>query len=82
AQCNTGAVQCCNSIEKADSPSATRLLGLVGATVADPNVLVGLGCTDVNVLAANGLNCAQQPACCEENQFNGLVNVGCTPASL
>ncbi|KIJ50777.1 hypothetical protein M422DRAFT_27303 [Sphaerobolus stellatus SS14] len=46
------------------------------------SAIVGLGCTEVPVIAgAVGPDCAQQPVCCTDNDFNGLVNIGCTPIS-
>ncbi|KIJ25111.1 hypothetical protein M422DRAFT_273969 [Sphaerobolus stellatus SS14] len=83
SQCNTGDAQCCNSVTKASDPSATTILGLLGIVLQDVDVLVGLGCTPITVIGAgSGANCAQQPVCCENNSFNGLINIGCTPISL
>ncbi|KIJ48484.1 hypothetical protein M422DRAFT_247834 [Sphaerobolus stellatus SS14] len=83
SQCNTGDAQCCNTVESASSPSAATLIGLLGIVVQGVDVLVGLGCTPISVIAiSQGANCAQQPVCCTNNNFNGLINVGCTPISL
>ncbi|KIJ48525.1 hypothetical protein M422DRAFT_81792, partial [Sphaerobolus stellatus SS14] len=79
SQCNTGDAQCCNSTSSASNPSTAALLGLLGIVVQGVDVLVGLGCTPITVIGAGqGANCAQQPVCCTNNNFNGLVNVGCT----
>ncbi|KIJ48249.1 hypothetical protein M422DRAFT_162840 [Sphaerobolus stellatus SS14] len=83
SQCNTGNAQCCNTVESASTPSAAQLLGLLGIVVQGVDALVGLGCTPITVIGAGqGANCAQQPVCCTNNNFNGLINVGCTPLSL
>jgi len=83
SQCNTGDAQCCNSATSATDPTAAGLLGLLGVVVQGVDVLVGLGCTPITVIGvAGGANCAQQPVCCQNNNFNGLINIGCTPISL
>ncbi|KIJ25109.1 hypothetical protein M422DRAFT_193852, partial [Sphaerobolus stellatus SS14] len=83
SQCTTGDAQCCNSVTTANDPSAAKLLGLLGVVIQDVDVLVGLGCTPITIIGAGqGANCAQQPVCCTDNSFNGLINVGCTPISL
>ncbi|KIJ48250.1 hypothetical protein M422DRAFT_162942 [Sphaerobolus stellatus SS14] len=83
SQCNTGDAQCCNTVESASSPSAAALLGLLGIVVQGVDALVGLGCTPITAVGlGQGANCAQQPVCCTDNNFNGLINVGCTPISL
>ncbi|KIJ38285.1 hypothetical protein M422DRAFT_259197 [Sphaerobolus stellatus SS14] len=83
SQCTTGDAQCCNSVTTTNDPSTAKLLGLLGVVVQDVDVLVGLGCTPVTVIGVGqGANCAQQPVCCENNSFKGLISVGCTPISL
>jgi len=81
-QCATGGQYCCNSIQNSSSPSVLALLGSVGGT-AGANIPVGVTCTPVTVIgAAAGSSCTQQPVCCNGNNFNGVVVVGCTPLSL
>ncbi|KIJ43462.1 hypothetical protein M422DRAFT_169939, partial [Sphaerobolus stellatus SS14] len=83
----SGNAQCCNSTAKATDPAATKILGLLGVVVQGVDVLVGLGCTPITVMqvehgVGQGANCAQQPVCCQNNNFNGVINIGCTPISL
>jgi hypothetical protein len=54
SQCNTGPIQCCDSVQQASSPTASQLLGLLGVVVSDLNVLVGITCTPVSVIGAGG----------------------------
>ncbi|KIJ28430.1 hypothetical protein M422DRAFT_92498, partial [Sphaerobolus stellatus SS14] len=84
SQCNTGDAQCCNTVGAANSiPGVSTLLGLLGIVLQDVSVIVGLGCTPITVIGlGQGANCAQQPVCCTDNQFNGLINIGCSPISL
>jgi hypothetical protein len=49
SQCNTGPIQCCNSLQHADSPSVAPLLGLLGIVVQSVTALVGVGCSPISV---------------------------------
>nr|AHZ18303.1 hydrophobin 7 [Tricholoma vaccinum] len=80
-QCNTGPVQCCNSVTTANHQDTSILLGLLGL-VLDPSILVGLQCSPLNVLGVGGNSCSQQPVCCENNNYNGLIVIGCSPITL
>ncbi|KIJ29214.1 hypothetical protein M422DRAFT_235347 [Sphaerobolus stellatus SS14] len=83
SQCNTGTASCCNTVQSASSNPVSTLLGLLGIVVGDVTAMVGLGCTPITVIGVgSGVNCAQQPVCCTDNQFNGLINLGCSPISL
>ncbi|TRM67063.1 fungal hydrophobin-domain-containing protein [Schizophyllum amplum] len=80
--CSTGPVQCCNKVVKASNPAAGLLLGLLGIVLGDLNTLVGLTCSPISVIGAGGNSCSAQTVCCENNSFNGLINIGCSPISL
>ncbi|KIJ48499.1 hypothetical protein M422DRAFT_162707 [Sphaerobolus stellatus SS14] len=81
--CNTGDAQCCNSVTSANDPSTAALLGLLGIAVQGVDVLIGITCSPITAIGVGGgANCAQQPVCCTNNNFNSVVNVGCTPISL
>ncbi|KAA1470824.1 fungal hydrophobin [Dentipellis sp. KUC8613] len=83
SQCNTGPVQCCNSVESASSPAATTIFGLLGIVLSDLNVLVGLTCNPISVVGiGSGATCNAQPVCCENNNFNGLISLGCSPVNI
>ncbi|KAK7460570.1 sc3 hydrophobin [Stygiomarasmius scandens] len=81
-QCNTGSIQCCNSVQKASSSSVGLLLGLLGVVLGDLNVLVGVTCSPISVIGVGGNSCTAQPVCCENNSFNGIIAIGCTPINL
>jgi len=77
SQCNTsGVAQCCNSVQNSDSEQVSNILSLLNI-VLDAPTQVGLTCTDIL-----GGSCNQTPVCCENNNFNGLINVGCVPITL
>ncbi|KIJ28292.1 hypothetical protein M422DRAFT_189929, partial [Sphaerobolus stellatus SS14] len=79
-----GAASCCNTVGSADSlPAVASILGPLGVVLEDLSVVVGLGCTPITLVGlGQGANCAQQPVCCTDNEFNGLINIGCTSISL
>ncbi|KIJ29927.1 hypothetical protein M422DRAFT_268599 [Sphaerobolus stellatus SS14] len=79
-----GDSQCCNTVGAANSiPGIDIIFGLLDIVLDDLSVIVGLGCTPITVLGlGGGANCAQQPVCCTDNDFNGLINIGCVPISL
>ncbi|KAI9573439.1 hydrophobin [Boletus coccyginus] len=82
-QCNTGAINCCNSVQTLNQ--ANTLLGTFGLVdaAASAGGLVGLTCTPITVIGAgSGCNAVQQPVCCSDNQFGGLVSLGCSPINL
>ena len=50
SSCSTGALQCCNTVEKASDPSAAAILASIGVVVQDVNALVGLTCSPITVI--------------------------------
>ncbi|KAF9477852.1 hydrophobin [Pholiota conissans] len=81
--CNTGPVQCCNSFTESDAPVISALLALVGVKAGDVTGQVGLQCSPLTVVGlGSGSSCTSQPVCCENNSFNGVVAVGCSPINL
>ncbi|KIY49470.1 fungal hydrophobin [Fistulina hepatica ATCC 64428] len=79
--CSSGPVQCCNSVQDASSPAASSLLGLLGVIVG-ADVPIGLTCNPITVIGAGGTSCNAQTVCCDNNNFNGVVAIGCTPINL
>ncbi|PPQ91617.1 hypothetical protein CVT25_012798 [Psilocybe cyanescens] len=82
SQCDTGDIQCCNSVQAADSSSIAGLLSLLGVVVQDVTALVGVNCSPISVIGVGGNSCTAQPVCCTNNSFNGLIALGCTPINL
>ncbi|KAH7913160.1 hydrophobin [Hygrophoropsis aurantiaca] len=83
SQCNTGPVQCCDSVESASTPAVTTLLGLLGVVLTDLDILVGLTCSPISVVGlGSGATCNAEPVCCENNNFSGLISLGCSPVNL
>ncbi|GLB43277.1 putative hydrophobins [Lyophyllum shimeji] len=81
-QCNTGELQCCNSVQNADSPSVAALLGAIGVAAQGVTGQVGVTCNPISVIGISGNSCTAQPVCCTNNSFNGVVALGCTPINV
>ncbi|KAI0628864.1 hydrophobin-251 [Trametes polyzona] len=82
ASCSTAPIQCCESTTKADSAAGTKILSLLGVTVQDLDVLLGLGCSPISVVGVGSGNaCSGETVCCESNDIGG-ISIGCAPVSL
>ncbi|KAL0952919.1 hypothetical protein HGRIS_007134 [Hohenbuehelia grisea] len=82
SQCNTGPVQCCNSVQKASAAGPAAILALLGVVVQNVNALVGLTCNPISVIGVGGNSCNAQPVCCENNSFHGVIAIGCVPINI
>ncbi|KAH6902433.1 fungal hydrophobin-domain-containing protein [Coprinopsis sp. MPI-PUGE-AT-0042] len=80
--CETGPIQCCNEVTKADDPATAILLGLLNVVVQDLNVDVGVTCSPISVIGVPGNSCSGQTVCCSDNSFKGIVAIGCTPINI
>ncbi|KXN85712.1 Fruiting body protein SC1 [Leucoagaricus sp. SymC.cos] len=88
--CSTGPVQCCSQVQSIDHPAVKQaveeggLLHLIDldALIGQGNVEAGLDCSPINVIAVQGNQCSAQAVCCDNNDFNGLVAIGCTPINI
>ncbi|PPQ81176.1 hypothetical protein CVT24_009476 [Panaeolus cyanescens] len=79
--CNTGSLQCCNSVQQASQiPTLINNVGL-GAIIGLLGQ-VGVTCTPITVIGTGGNSCTTQPACCSGNTFNGLITLGCSPINI
>ncbi|KAF8204666.1 hydrophobin-315, partial [Pholiota molesta] len=82
SQCNTDSVQCCDSTSTASNPVTALLLGSLGIPIGSVTGLVGLTCSPITGVGVSGTSCSQQPVCCTNNSFNGVVALGCTPVNI
>ncbi|SJL14487.1 related to Fruiting body protein SC1 [Armillaria ostoyae] len=84
ATCATGSAQCCESTQSPTDLTApvSTLLGLLGVVVGQLTGNVGVSCTPITVLGLGGTQCSNQVVCCDGNNFNGLVSLGCTPLNV
>ncbi|KAF4584560.1 hypothetical protein EYR40_004559 [Pleurotus pulmonarius] len=81
-KCNTGPVQCCNSVQKSDSAEVKKLASLLALDIEGVVGEVGLHCSPVLAVVGGAPTCSGQTVCCDNAHFNGLVNVGCSPINV
>ncbi|KAG1732721.1 hydrophobin [Suillus lakei] len=75
SQCDTGNIQCCLQTQTVSFVRCLSTSIFLGH--------VGLGCSPITVVGAGtGAACSQQPLCCSDNQYEGLINIGCTPINI
>ncbi|RDX54517.1 fungal hydrophobin [Lentinus brumalis] len=81
--CSTGPVQCCNSLESANSAAGSALLSVLGIVVEDVTAQIGLKCSPISVIGAGAGNaCSANAVCCQNNNVGGLISIGCLPVEL
>ncbi|KAG2134778.1 hydrophobin [Suillus clintonianus] len=82
-QCNTGSIQCCESTAKSGhSNILDELLELLHIHIP-VGTTCGMSCSPISVVGGgSGAHCNQEPVCCENNSYNGLVNIGCSPINI
>ncbi|TFK26325.1 fungal hydrophobin [Coprinopsis marcescibilis] len=84
-QCEGGYVRCCDAVEDSASLSSPThaLLGVLNVDVTQLTGQVGIACTGVNVIGLGASpSCSNQQVCCNNNNFNGVVALGCTPINV
>ncbi|SJL18341.1 uncharacterized protein ARMOST_21928 [Armillaria ostoyae] len=84
AACTTGSAQCCESTQSSTDLSApvSTLLGLLGVVAGQLTGNVGVSCSPITVIGLGSTQCSNQVVCCDGNNFNGLVSLGCTPLNV
>ncbi|EGN94178.1 hypothetical protein SERLA73DRAFT_188774 [Serpula lacrymans var. lacrymans S7.3] len=82
-QCNTGSISCCQSTKSASDAGVIDMLTAVGISLKGVVGDVGFQCSPITgVGAGGGSSCNQEPVCCTDNHFDGLINVGCSPINI
>ncbi|KAF4621002.1 hypothetical protein D9613_000974 [Agrocybe pediades] len=79
--CNTGSTLCCNSIQQ----SSTTAISQESARWSPRYHAPRLACScwrPLNILGVGGNSCSAQPVCCSQNNFNGLLAIGCNPINI
>ncbi|KAH9896893.1 fungal hydrophobin-domain-containing protein [Cubamyces lactineus] len=82
SSCNTGSIQCCDSTVSSQDNSATLLASLLGLDIGGLTGLVGIQCSPIANIGLAATSCHQEPVCCENNSYGGLISLGCAPVSL
>ncbi|CAO3610071.1 unnamed protein product [Cunninghamella echinulata] len=85
-QCNTGPVQCCNSLQSYngyDPKVLNNVITIFGGHVQDTfKGQWGFGCTAVGVFGAGAQGCSTQPQCCQQVQSNAGFAWNCSPFNV
>ncbi|KAG6818493.1 hypothetical protein H0H93_015574 [Arthromyces matolae] len=81
-QCTTGHVQCCDSVQSSDQDAVTAIAKSLGIVLPNVAVQVGLTCSPISLLATGGTACTAQTVCCEKNDFDGFIAIGCNPINI
>lgn len=55
-ECNTGSLQCCNTVAPASDLSPATLAGLLGVVISGLDVVVGLECTSIPIVGIDASN--------------------------
>ncbi|KAL4071724.1 fungal hydrophobin-domain-containing protein [Scleroderma yunnanense] len=84
-QCSNGGIYCCNDVGTYGSHknvnSVVKDLGL--QSYVPIGTQCGLQCSPITGIGAgSGASCSQQTVCCQNNNFNGLINIGCSPINI
>ncbi|KAF8351978.1 hydrophobin [Amanita rubescens] len=79
--CSTGSQQCCDTLSTTSDPFVETIASSINALLPGVNVPVGLGCTPLASLLGGG-GCTAQVACCDHDNFNGLIVIGCSPINV
>lgn len=72
--CTTGPVQCCTATAVTPISNNPILQALLAPLNLSPGTGLGLNCS-------TGASCTA-PLCCTNNNFNGLVVIGCNPINI
>ncbi|KAF8956890.1 fungal hydrophobin-domain-containing protein [Flammula alnicola] len=80
--CNTGSALCCTSTETSSPTILSALSGILGTTLPDISGLIGVSCSGLDIIGVGGNSCSQQPVCCSDNSFNGVIALGCSPLNI
>ncbi|PBK84081.1 hydrophobin-domain-containing protein [Armillaria gallica] len=78
----SGTAQCCATTQSPTSGIVQSLLGLLGIPIGSITDNVGLTCSPITVLGLGSTQCSNQVVCCYNNNFNGVIALGCTPINI
>ncbi|KAF8966177.1 hydrophobin [Flammula alnicola] len=59
-----------------------NLLGVLGIVIQGVEALVGIQCSPIDIAGIGQNSCNEQPVCCENTSFNGLIAIGCVPINI
>ncbi|EIN04580.1 fungal hydrophobin, partial [Punctularia strigosozonata HHB-11173 SS5] len=85
--CDTGPVQCCDSVQSSSDPVTSLLLGLLGIVAGGVDVPIGVNCSPITGIGLGGNSCSASPVCCTNTNnasgvLSGLIGIGCVPVDI
>ncbi|KAN0094592.1 Fungal hydrophobin domain containing protein [Tylopilus felleus] len=82
SECNTGPIQCCNSVQSSNNEIIGELFGFLGLPLPAGGTQVGFTCSPITVGGiGSGSSCTSQAVCCNGDTFNG-ISTGCSPITI
>ncbi|KAF8128618.1 fungal hydrophobin [Boletus edulis] len=81
--CNSGSVNCCQSVQSSSTSVIQELFGFLGLPMPAGGTQIGLTCSPVTINGASptGSICTQQTVCCTGNTFYGVA-LACSPINI
>ncbi|KAN0137824.1 hypothetical protein V8E53_004308 [Lactarius tabidus] len=80
--CNVGEQHCCDTVNDVKEVQKLGLLGLAsGISLTDLTGVFGTNCSPM-FWAEGGGKCNAQPICCDNNNIEGLVAIGCSNVNV
>ncbi|KAG2352352.1 hydrophobin [Suillus spraguei] len=82
-QCSGGSIQCCDTVTTyGKGGDVDELVSFMGINIPG-GTRCGTGCSPISIIGGgSGSSCKTQPVCCEDNSYNGIINVGCSPMNI
>ncbi|KAN0073728.1 hypothetical protein V8E55_011982 [Tylopilus felleus] len=77
--CSTGNTICCNNAFSNPLTFVPLAGSLISAIISAD---AGITCSPISVLAVSGTSCTSQVACCDNDNFNSLIGVNCSPINI
>ncbi|KDQ56645.1 hypothetical protein JAAARDRAFT_36128 [Jaapia argillacea MUCL 33604] len=72
--CSAGHLQCCDTVTTSSNSEASTIIELLGIPAEDVTGLLGLTCSTLT----GNKSCRKSTVCCEDNDYNGIISLGCT----
>ncbi|KAL2004662.1 hypothetical protein VTN00DRAFT_3190 [Thermoascus crustaceus] len=73
---------CCQTISDTKNSTIASTLSKYGVPPEMAKGPVGLACTPISTIVTLGQRCNANTVCCSNNNYNGLINLGCNPINI
>ncbi|PVF92938.1 fungal hydrophobin [Serendipita vermifera] len=79
--CNVEQEYCCDQTYDSSDKNALSMFSWIGIVAPVEGPMVGVQCNPIVNIIGGVKGCQANAVCCSQNNFNGLVNVGCNSIS-